>query len=134
MQLTQWISIGCFILGVPQAISAIIQLMEWRRIKAENLTATGRTNPVILALLMLTGTFLAMAFGFWLLYHPIAPAVIEKPTVIEKLAPCPTPDPQKTGDATTSGADSPATTGNGNSTTYGTPAPTAKSPHPKSNR
>jgi hypothetical protein len=125
MEITKFMAMGCFLLAVPQGIDACLRLHDRLSAKRWGTKATAPNGfRTFLAVLLLAGTFLTIGLGSWLWINPMKPVVVEKPVTIERLIPCPTPPPTKSGNATTKGANSPASTGSGNSFNYGSPAPT----------
>jgi len=77
-------------------------------------------RALFLAILLVVGTALTAALGGWVLGHPLKP--IEKTVYVQTpCAVCPVCPPSKTGAASTKGNQSPASTGSGNTVTYGTP-------------
>ena|ERR1035438_4858760 len=116
-------SFGCFVCTVIQAAAAVAFLYdrqeEKRRLQGEAIMPSPN-RALTLAIVAILGTILAAILGTALLmYHP-KPEVIEKPTIVEKILPCP---PAKSGAATTRGQQSPAITGSSNPVSYGTPKP-----------
>jgi len=121
MELTTELAIGCFICSVPQGTAAVVFLVD--RFRPETVGASmvaTKGRALLLATLLVIGTASTTALGGWLLGHPLKPITVEKTVTVEKLVPCP---PAKTGAASTHGAQSPANSGSGNATTYGSPPP-----------
>jgi hypothetical protein len=113
------IAIANWIVASPSTLAAIYQLVDRKpKRTAQGLTTARTRSPLFVTILLFVGSFGLIAFGFWVIYHPLLPTVIEKTVFVEKQVQCP---PVKSGAATTRGAQSPATTGSGNAVTYGQP-------------
>jgi len=128
MDLTTWLAICSFVCSVPQGAAAIVFILDRLRQKpAEAKLVSTKRRAIFLATMLVVGTASTAALGGWLLGHPLKPVTVEKTVTVEKLVPCP---PAKTGAATTRGAQSPANSGSGNTTTYGS-QPAQLQPPPK---
>src|ERR1017187_9597030 len=99
--------------AIPQGIVAIFQLLPIG--KGARRPATGWR--VFFAATLVVGAVLTVWIGERMWNHPPADKIVYK--TVQVTQPCP---PEKTGTATTKGNQSPASTGNNNSVTYGTPA------------
>ena len=124
MELSNVVGIWSALMTTPQAIGAICELVDRRRKKQMKTGSAHRPNKFnSLALsVMVIGTAVTVAFATWMLIaKPLRPKIqtVEKTVYVDKYLPCP---PEKTGNARTGGAQSPATTGSGNVVTYGTPS------------
>jgi hypothetical protein len=117
-------NVCCFVFSAVQAAGAIFAIWDsrqWKHAMAANPSEVGRRNTGIhlaIAAVLIMGAVGAGILGGYLSGHPIKPYVVEKTVTVEKLVPCP---PAKTGSASTKGQQSPATSGNQNSVTYGEP-------------
>jgi hypothetical protein len=103
MDLSNKLAIASFVMSAPSGLIAWLEFAKKRR--AAKLPAS--------YLLLVCG--LLASFGFWLL---------KSDAVKPQIVPCPAL--QQTGPATTQGDQSPANTGNGNQTNYGTAPATQK--------
>jgi hypothetical protein len=117
MAMTGAIAIGSVVLGLPQALSGTIHIVQWvrsRRQEGVMPETKPPTSSTILAFVVVICALFMIGFGFWLRYHPLEPKIVEKPVIVEKSAPpCPVAQ-QKTGSGSTKGNNSPVATGNGN--------------------
>jgi hypothetical protein len=102
---------GSFVVAIPPCVVACIQI--WSRATRERTIAT--------LLFAALAVLMSIGLGMWMLLHPLKPTIIVKEIAI----PCP---PSRTGAAITHGSESPATSGNGDSVTYGGPPAPQKSP------
>lgn len=113
MDISKILAICCFILGIPQGFSSILQLIDrFNRKHTVNIDST-RPHHTFTAFLLLASTFITIFLGFWVWFHPLKSTVIEKTITVEKALPCPA---IKTGSATAhsgSGSTSIAHSGNG---------------------
>lgn len=105
---------------VIQGVAAGVFLYDRIRAKALDAVMVSKTRALILSLGLVFSTIAAGFVTGWLWRFKPAPTIIEKPVTVEKIIPCP---PAKTGPATTRGAQSPANSGSGNTTTYGVAPP-----------
>jgi len=113
------VSIGCFLLAIPQGIAAIAQLLAL----SKGARMPSRVLRCVLAFLLVAGTASAVGLGVWIRDHPPQPRVVTVVKTVEKAVPCP---PTKSGPATTKGTQSPAISGSGNGVNYGTTPPPKK--------
>lgn len=129
MESSTVLAVGCFITGLIQAWGTILQILDRRRAKlaGDQMPLSSRSN-IFLSFLLAFGAVFSVAFGAWILSHPVKP--VEHTVTVDK--PCPPPSgetkspkrvPQSTGNAKSFGDNSPANTGNGNSYNYGQPPP-----------
>lgn len=119
MNLSTLISVAC---AVPQGAAAVIVLWDRFKPKANSkVRANSAKHTLLLAILLLFGTAGTFIAIIWMNNYA-------KIITIEKPVPCPVISPSVSGDATTHGANSPANSGNGNSTSYGVP-PNASEKH-----
>jgi hypothetical protein len=139
MEYSNLVAFWCLIMSSLQGISAYYSLLD--RYHAKQLSegeslVSRKFTPLTISIILLLGTMATIAFGCWMfIAKPLRPT--EKVTTVN--APCPTAvvsphvlkhGPAATGNAKTTGDNSPANTGNGNTFSYGTPPPTDKSaPH-----
>jgi hypothetical protein len=127
-------AIGCFACTVIQGVDSFFSLRErFRQKSSEADMASSKTLAGWFAFSLVIGAVGTAIIGTALLmYHP-KPVTVEKPVIVEKIIPCP---PAETGAASTHGAQSPANSGSGNTTTYGSqPAqPPPPSNKPKSDK
>jgi hypothetical protein len=130
MELTQIVSIGSFVLGIPQGIIGAVQLFRWnKRRQSEATEAIREQSPTVQACILILIAFLMMFCGFWLWYHPVKPKIATVEKIVEKPIPCPITQ-QKTGSATARGHVAIAHSGNGDTTTVAPPQESpSKSPH-----
>jgi hypothetical protein len=126
MDASTLISTSC---TVPQGAAALIFLADY--FKTRSSKSTPSRHSLALAILLLVGTAGTFGAAIWLHDHPriIEKTVVaEKPVTIEKLVPCP---PARSGKATTHGAQSPASSGNNNTTSYGGASAPSDKPKPQ---
>ena len=114
MSFSELVAAGSFVLAIPQSIAAVISIATVISLRRGSKGFT-KTRAITLGTMSFIGVALCLAFGLLLLRKPI-----EKPCTITQ---------QQTGNATTRGQNSPANSGNGNTTTYGSPP----QPPPKTN-
>jgi hypothetical protein len=111
----------CLVTSIVQGVAAGAFLTEkWKKKEGEM-----SSKPWMWTILLPLACIATAYVAFWLFYFSPAPVTIEKPVIVEKSIPCP---PAETGAASTHGAQSPANSGSGNTTSYGTPPP---KPDPK---
>jgi hypothetical protein len=108
--------------AILQAIVATLAIRD--RIPSKGAKMLSRGGATEIAVLMVVGMAAVIFLGFWVHYNPPQPKTViqyvDKPPVV---VPCP---PSKSGNATSRGANSPANSGSGNTTTIEVPAPATK--------
>jgi hypothetical protein len=121
---------GCFLLAIPQTISACLQIAHYRKLRSEaNMAAADKPVLGWPFWSLIVGVTLSVALGFWFILHPIKPSIQTNTVTVEKQVPCPVQPPTRSGNATARGSGNQVVTGSGNSLSQGAPQPSpAKKP------
>jgi hypothetical protein len=123
MELTDVLDLFFAAAAAVQATAALLYIWEWQS-KSKSPKAQMAFGKKLFTIILAAAALTMAGFAVWLYDHPLKPTIIEKTVTVEKTVPCP---PAETGGATTRGAQSPANSGSGNTTTYG-PLPTQPPP------
>ncbi len=125
MELSNVAAIWSALMCTPQGIGAIYGWVYGRQKKQMETGGAPKLNefnPLAISVTLFVGAAVTISFAAWMFFDkPLRPKIqtVEKTVYVDKYLPCP---PEKTGNARTGGAQSPATTGSGNVVTYGTPS------------
>jgi hypothetical protein len=117
-------AVGSFICALIQGVDSFLSLRE--RFKQQssgaNMASDNHRSGWLAGSLVIGAVGSAIIGTALLMYHP-QPVTVEKTVTVEKPILCP---PSQTGAATSKGTNSPATSGTGNTITYGTLPPPKK--------
>jgi hypothetical protein len=116
MGLSNWLTLGCLVTGLIQASDCILRWTD-RGVVGGSDNPGNLSRRRSMSIVLGIGAVICPGLAAWLFFgHPLKSQIVtvEKPCSLTQ---------QQTGDATTKGNQSPANSGNQNSTTYGTPAP-----------
>jgi hypothetical protein len=123
MGLTGVVDVFLLASAAVQATAAGINIWEWSS-KGKSPKARMASSKKLFTIILAAAALTMVGFAVWLHDNPLTPTIIEKTVTVEKTVPCP---PATTGAATTRGAQSPANSSSGNTTTYG-PSPVQPPP------
>lgn len=130
MELSNLVGTWSVLMSTLQGIGAFYGLVDRsqkKEMEKGGAPLLNRFNPLAISVLLFIGTVVTIAFAAWMFFaKPLRPKIqtAEKTVYVDKYLPCP---PEKTGNATTHGAQAPASSGNGNTVNYGQQPP-AKQP------